>query len=189
MASRQGLTLTELLVVMTLLAIVALVAGSIFIANLKLFRDETSIISITEDNKIALDEITNQIRESQSIAPTCTPCGADATNANTLILQIWPLSASGEPFDGGGNFDYIVYKRDAVDNTKMRKIVYPHPTSTRQSLNKITLSNITTFTFTYNNVTPSLASEVTIKIKNSSNIRGKIQEVDRESKAVLRNKQ
>lgn len=188
MASKRSFTLIELLISMALLAVVTMVIGYVFIANFKLFRDESSAIAITEINKIALDEITNQIRESQGIAVSCTPCGSDTTNANTLILQIWPLNASGEPFDGSGSFDYIVYKRDTVDNTQMRKIIYPDASSTRTATNDVLATDISILTFTYNNATPSLASEVTIRIKNSKTLAGKVQEVDRETKAVLRNK-
>lgn len=184
----KGLTLVELLVAAALVAIVAIVLGAIFTTHFKFFTDESSVIGITEENKIVLDEVTNQIRESQSIAATCTPCGTDTTGANVLILQLWPLNAAGEPFDGGTNFDYIVYKRDTTDNTKMLKIVYPHLTSTRQGQNKILSDHIANLSFTFDNPTPSLATEVIIKIKNSITTGSKTQQVELESKAVLRNK-
>lgn len=191
MASKRhkyGFTIVELLISSVLLAVISYILGSIFISNFKLFIDETSVINITEANKTALDEITNQIRESQSIASTCTPCSPYTTSSTVLILQLWPLNSNGEPFDGGVNFDYIEYKRDAVDNTKLRKIIYPHATSTRQSLNKVLSTTVDNLTFTYNNATPSQATEITVTLKNTITNAGKIQDVERETKAVLRNK-
>jgi hypothetical protein len=188
MAYRQGITIIELLVAIVLLVILMLIAGSIFVTHLKLFRDETNVIAITEENKIALDEITNQIRESQSVVSTCAACGTGTTGSNIIILQIWPLNASGEPEGGNGNFDYIVYKRDAQDTSKITKTVYPHATSTRPPLNKVPSQNVASLTFSYNSATPSLTTEVTIKIKNTITINGKTQDTERESKAVLRNK-
>ncbi len=191
MASKKtwhGFTIIELLIGGVLMAIVIFALGNIMITNFKLFLNESSVINITEANKIALDEITNQIRESQSIAATCTPCSPDTTSANILILQLWPLNANGEPFDGGINYDYIVYKKDSTDSTKLRKIIYPYATSSRPNSNKVLSTNISALTFIYNNATPSQASEVTVKIKNTTNNSGKVQEIERESKAVLRNK-
>ncbi len=183
-----GFTLVELLIGSTILAIVILILGKVFISNLKLFLDESSAIAITEANKIALDEVINQIRESQAVAANCTPCGADTSGSNVLILQLWPINTNGELYDGGVNFDYIVYKRDVQDNTLLRKIVYPNAVSTRPASNKILSTNVANLSFAYNNATPSQASEVTVTIKNSTNSSGKIQETERQSKAVLRNK-
>ncbi len=183
-----GFTLVELLIGSTILAIVILILGKVFISNLKLFLDESSAIAITEANKIALDEVINQIRESQAVAANCTPCGADKSGSNVLILQLWPINTNGELYDGGVNFDYIVYKRDVQDNTLLRKIVYPNAVSTRPASNKILSTNVANLSFAYNNATPSQASEVTVTIKNSTNSSGKIQETERQSKAVLRNK-
>jgi len=188
MASKRAFTLVEILIGMTLLGMLSIVIGSIFISNFRLFRDESSAIAITDANKIALDDITNQIRESQSIAVSCTPCGADTTGANIIVLQLWPLNAAGEPFDGTTDYDYVVYKRDTTDNTKLKKIVYPHATSTRPAVNDILSTDVNILTFTYNNATPVQASEVTIRLKNSKTISGKVQDIDRQSKAVLRNK-
>lgn len=188
MEYKRAFTLVELVIGMALTGIIVLVLGNIFVTNVRLFRDESSAIAITDTNKIALDEITNQIRESQSIAASCTPCGADTTGANVIILQLWPLNSSGEPFDGSGNYDYIVYKRDSTDNTILKKIVYPHATSTRAAVNNVLSTDVNILTFTYDNATPSLATEVTIRLKNRKTISLKPQEVDRESKAVMRNK-
>ncbi|MEK7581528.1 MAG: prepilin-type N-terminal cleavage/methylation domain-containing protein [Patescibacteria group bacterium] len=184
----KGLTLVELLIAAALLGFVMLTLGYIFINHFKFFQDQSALITITEDNKVVLDEMINQIRESQSIVASCTPCGPDTTGANLIILQIWPLNATNEPFDGGTNFDYIQYKRDATDNTILKKIVYPTATSTRSSLNKIVATRVSDLTFTYNNATPAQATEVTAKIKLSATTGSKTQDIEREATALLRNK-
>lgn len=185
--NKKGLSLVEMLVAVILLAIVTLVAGDILIAHLRLFTGTSALIDITGTNKIVLDEMVNEVRESVSIVNTCTACGTDTTTSTVLILKIWPLDASSNPYDSG-NYDYIVYKRDPADTSKVRKIIYPSASSTRSASNKIISSDISNLNLTYNNVDPAQASDVTIKIKSTVTISNKKQEVEREAKAVLRNK-
>lgn len=184
---KPGLTLVELLIAAVIMGVIVLFAGSILVGHLKLFNRGSSLINLTSANKIALDEIVNEVRESQSVVNTCTPCGSDATSASVLILRLWPLDSSDDPVDNGA-YDYILYKRDSSDNTKIRKIVYPDASSNRPASNKIIGTDTNSLTFTYNNADPSLATNVTIKVKNTAVVNGANQEVEREAKAVLRNK-
>lgn len=183
----SGLTTTELLVATAIMAVIIIVAAGVLIGNVNLFTRGSSLIDITNNNKIALDEIVNEIRQSESVVNSCTPCGADMSNPSTLILRQWPLDNDGNPINNG-NFDFIIYKRDPSDNSKIRKIVYPDPTSDRSSSNKIIGSNTSSLTFTYNNSDPSLSTNVLVKIKNNTTSNGVNQEIEREAKAVLRNK-
>ncbi len=183
----SGFTTVEILIASAIGVVIVLFAINILLAHLRLFAGESALIDITGANKIALDEIVNEVRESQSVVNSCTSCGSDSTGAHVLILKIWPLDASGNPYDPN-NYDYIVYKRDSTDNTKIRKIIYAYSSSTRKNSNKIIGTNISGLDFTYGNPDPTQATDITIKVKNTAATNGKTQDVDREAKAVIRNK-
>jgi len=183
----SGLTTVELIVAATIMAVVLIVAAEVLISNIKLFNRGSSFIELTSTNKIALDEIVNQIRQSQSVVNSCTQCGTDTTGTNTLILRLWPTGSGADPL-GNGNYDYIVYKIDPNDNTKIRKLIYPDASSQRNSSDKIIGTNTSNLEFTYANADPALSSSVKVKIKNTTIVNGASQEIEREAKAVLRNK-
>lgn len=185
--AKCGFTVVELLIGALILGVIVFVAAGVLVGHLRLFNRGSSLINLTSTNKIALDEMVNETRESQSIVNSCTPCGSDTTGASTLILRLWPLDSNDDPVDNG-NYDYIVYKRDSTDNTKIRKIVYADASSNRSSSNKIIGNDTSSLTFTYNNADPSLATNVVVKVKNTAVVNGATQEVEREAKAVLRNK-
>ena len=187
---KKGLTMPEILIGIGLIGIIALFVASVYFAHFRLFSNQVTIIDVATQNKIALDEMTNEIRESQQVAASC--CGGDTTGANVLVLQLWPLNASGEPQDPSGNYDYIIYKRDPLDNTKLLKKIVPGSGSTRAASSKIIATNLGTnapdLSFTYDNVDPTQAAEVTASITTTRSNLGKTKTVPQSSKAILRNK-
>ena len=186
--SHAGLTLIELLVGFAVAGFIILLVASLYMAHSRLFNNQNAAIEVAVQNKIALEEITNQVRESQGVtASCCTP--TETTGANVLVLQIWPLDASGNPFDpGSSNYDYIVYRVDPADNTVLIKKIVPDDGSTRQASEKRIATKISALGFTYDNADPTLASEVTTTITTSEIYLSRTHTMTQSSKAVLRNK-
>lgn len=115
-----GFTLVEILLGTALVGVIAFLMASVFIAHFKLFYDQNSVIDIASQNKLALDEITNQIRQSESVVTTCANngCPDDVTGPNVIVLRLWPINSSGEIIDAQGtNYDYVVYKREPASVT------------------------------------------------------------------------
>lgn len=183
-----GLSLVELQVAMVIFGGIALLIGSVYFMQTKLFNEERINIQVASENKNAIDEMTNQVRASTSVITGCTTCGGDTDSSSTLlILQLWPLDASSNPTDPvGTNFDFVVYKKSG---TTLVKSIFPHATSTRQSLSaKILSSYVKTLTFTYNNANPQQATEVTVSLTNEAKSFVKTHTYSQSAKAVLRNK-
>lgn len=183
----NGVTLVEILVGLAVFGFVSVLAASLYFAHFKLFSNQNTAINVSSQNKLVLDDITNQIRESQGVAASC--CGGDTTSATVLVLQLWPVDASSEPFQPVGSaYDFIVYKRDSTDNTKLVKKVVPDTASTRQAKTTILATTVSTLNFTYDNADPILASEITIDLTNTQTTYGKTHTISQSAKAVLRNK-
>jgi len=185
----SGLSLVELLVGFAVLGLMALLVISIYFADFRLFSNQNTAIDVASQNKLALDEVTNQVRQSQSVVTTCTNCSGDTTGSQVLVLQLWTLNVSGEPADPiTNNYDYIVYKRDASDNTKFIRKIVADGTSSRTSAEKLIATNISDLIFSYNNVDVTMATEVTVNLTTSAASLNKTHTTTQSAKALLRNK-
>lgn len=189
---RPGFTIVELVTGIAIIGLVSFLVAAVYFAHFKLFSNQNTAIDIASENRLAVDEITNQIRESETIVNTCSACGGDTTGSTILVLRLWPLNASGEPTDPGSTnaYDYIIYKLDPTDNTKLLKKTFADATipSSRSSGSKIIAAKLSNLQFTYDNVDPTLAAEVTITITNTAKSSSKTHTYTQSVKAVLRNK-
>jgi len=186
---QSGFTLIELLIGFAIIGLLAVLVAAAYFAHFKIFSNQSTSIEVASQNKIALDEITNQIRESQAVVNTCADCSGDTTSSTVLVLQIWPINASSEPFEPQASaYDFMVYKRDPTDNTKFIKKIIADAASSRQSSQKIIATNISDLQFTYDNPNPTLASEITINLTTTGISGGKTLTSAQSTKAVLRNK-
>ena len=177
------------MVAFAIIGIVSVMAASIYFAHFRLFSNQNTAIDINTQHKLALTDITNQLRQSESIVSNCPSCGEDTTNATTLIVRLWPIDASQEPIEPAeSNYDYILYKRNPSDTTQLIRITYPDTSSSRKSGTHIVAITIGNLQFTYNNATPALASQVTVTVTTTATNSGKTQTVTDSAVVDLRNK-
>lgn len=189
MNTKKGLTLVEILVAFVVFSLVTVLVIGVYVSHIKIYSNQNSQIEVASQSKIGIDEIVNETRQSQAIANTCSACGSDTTSSTVLILQLWPLDANGDPKDPtSNNYDYIVFKNNPADTTQLIKKVLPDASSSRTSSTKIIANNVATLNFTYNNGTPSLASQITITLTTSQTGIGKTQTSTQTKIADLRNK-
>lgn len=186
---RKGFTLVELLTAFAIGGFVLLLVASIYMAHFRLSSNQNTAIDTSTQNKLALDEITNQIRQAQAVVSTCAACDGDTTGANVLIIRLWPLDAANDPQDPmDANYDYIEYRRDAADSAKLIRKTFPHATSARQSGTRVVATGVSALTFAYDNPNPALTLEVTTSITTTGTSNGKVQTTTQSSKTILRNK-
>ncbi len=179
----KGFNLVEILLVIAIIGVGLFFVAGIYITHYKIFSNQNTSINVTSQSKIALDEITNQVREAQTIVSTCTGCGGDTTGASALVLQLWRLDSNGDPDSSA--YDYITYT--LASNQLVKKTV-ANPTSTRQNATKIIATNISILSLTYNNADPTQSSEITTTITSSSTSGSKTYTATQTGKSVLRNK-
>jgi len=185
---KSGVSLVELIIGMSIVGFMGVLIAALYFSHFKLFSSQNTRIEVASENKIALEEMTNQIRESQGVAANC--CSpTETTSADVLVLQIWPLNASGDPTEPNPNptpqYDYIVYKK--VNDTLKKQIV-PASGSTRPSSDKIIASKINTLRFTYDNADVTQAAQVTINLMTQNTVNNVTQTDTKTSTAVIRNK-
>jgi prepilin-type N-terminal cleavage/methylation domain-containing protein len=187
---RPGLSLPELLIAITLLAAVSTLLSAIIFAIFRLFTNQTTSIDIASQNKIALSEITSGIRLSQAIVTTCpgSRCPQDTTGPSVIVLQLWSLDSSGEPISTA--YDYMTYRQDPSDNTKLIRKTYPDATSSRITQTNVIAVKLaqTGLQFTYDNADVTQAQEVTITLTSSSKFGPKTSTITQSASAILRNK-
>lgn len=186
---RQGFTLPEILVGLAIAGLISTLVAAVYFAQFRLFTNQNTILEIANQARLAVDEIVNQTRESQAVAATC--CGGDTTSQTALVLAIWPINGAGEPYQPSpSTFDYIVYKQDAADNTRLIKKIVPDPQSTRSASERILATKLAPggLQFTYDNQDPSQAAEITVNITTQGYSGTKTQTTTQSAKAVLRNK-
>lgn len=184
----KGVSLVELLIAMSIVGFLGVLIAALYFSHFKLFSSQNTRIEVASQNKLALEEITNQIRESQGVAASCcTP--TETTGSDVLVLQIWPLNASGDPTEPVGSptpeYDYIVYKKVA---DKLNKLVVPAAGSTRQAKDDIIASKVSALALTYDNADPTQAAQVTINLTTQDTVNNVTQTDTQTSTAVLRNK-
>ncbi len=179
--------MVELLVGAGLVGLVSILVATIYFAQFRLFSNQNTLVDISSQNKLALDEITSKIRESQTIVANC--CSGETTSASVLVLRLWPQNASGEPIDPQASaYDYIIYRRDTQDNTLLIKKIEADPSSSRDSGTDIIANSVSNLQFTYDNADPTLANQVTVSLTNSAVASGKTHTITQSASAVLRNK-
>src|SRR3989344_7337018 len=65
---KKGFTLVELLVTLTISAIVVLTIIMVYLAHFRVFINQNASFDVTSQARIAVDENVSQVRESQSVA-------------------------------------------------------------------------------------------------------------------------
>src|SRR3989344_5320495 len=163
---KKGLSLLELQIVIAIFGGISLITGAVYFAYTRLINEEKITIEVANQNRNAIDEMTNQIREAQSVAMDCTICGTVSDSSSTvLILALWP-----------------------IDTNLIKQIIPNGTTSSRINTSKILSSDVKTILFEYGNASPALASEVTVSLTNEKISFVKTHTYSQQSKASLRNK-
>lgn len=191
-ALRGGLSLIEILILLGLVGLVSILLAPVYMTHFRLFSNQNASIEVANQNRLALDDMVNQIREAQTIVSTCSNCSGDTTGAGTLVLQVWPVNANGEPFEPTeSGYDYIVYKVDSTKNQLVKRTI-SDSASFRPESTKIIAADVVNLQFCYDGncspADPTLASQVTITVTNQARALNKTQTIEQEAKAVLRNK-
>ena len=148
-----GITIIEIVIGLALLGLVSLFVYSIFATQIRLFVGQIIGIGVSSQNKIALEDITTQTRQAESIVITCPTCQADeTTDTNSVVYKLWGLDSGGNPTSS--YFDYVAIKQVGTD---LKRIVYKDPSSSRTASEDIIATHLAPapdgLTFVYNNQT------------------------------------
>lgn len=189
--SEHGITLTEILITLSITAIVSTLLVSIFSQNNRLFYNQQTKVS----HGISSNEVINQIDDGIRIAvsvdsqyPAQDP--TYLTGSSTLILKLASIDGSGNIVNG--TYDYLIFARDASISTILRKQIFPAVGSSRKSLNQVITNSLKSIQFNYQNdakstVQPSEASLVNYNLILQSQQGNSIVESSASGQTRLRN--
>lgn len=174
-----GVTLVELLISVTLLSILLIAFTSAYTMGISVYKKEFKTTVLQNENRILLDRIITDIKQSSSIDPASTD--------SNLILKTPGIDENNALLTGAmSQFlnDTISYER--VGNI-LTKTTVPDESSVRVASSKDIATNINSLTFTY---FPDVNSttEVEVSLQTRDTYAGKNIDVINVSRAKLRNK-
>ena len=169
----------EVVLVIALVAILSLAIMDMFSGQSKIFNFQNSELTITNDARMALDEVDNYVRGANRVIETYDTY---TTGTTTLLLQMQSLDASGYLIPG--TYDIVIAY---LDGSRLMLKLIPDVASNRQSFEKMLADNVTGLVFTYNNNDMSLVTEVSEQITLAHSSTTATRTITVSSKATLRN--
>lgn len=189
MKKSNGFTLVEMIITLTLTAIIGTVLIVVLVNSLSLQTTQSARVSQGLGINNALSDISSWVRRAAGVSlgyPATTPF-TYTTGANVLVLKVPSLDATGAVI--ADVYDYVVF---VVESLKLKEKIFPNALSTRQQSDKILTDNVASVAFSFQNtagqsVTPDLASVVTVTINLSQKAAYSNEENTGTSKMRLRN--
>lgn len=189
--NQSGITLIEVLITISITAIVSVFLVGIFTQNNNLFYNQSAKVSHGVSSNEVINLIDDSIRGATAVEaqyPAQNP--SHVTGANTLILKIPSVDASGNIISD--TYDYLVFTTDASLPAILRQITYPSAQSSRPATNTVITQSLKTLKFSYLNdtkaaVSPLLASLVSYDLNLSSAQGNSIVESSASGQTRLRN--
>jgi len=175
---QKGFTLVEVLVAVVLVLICGGIVAQLFIGHNRLYRVETAELNITNDARVALDDIDNYVLQANRVLASYSTFTSDA---QTLILQIQSVNAANALIAG---YDNVVFY---LDNGSLYREVFPNGLSARPAGIKKLASNVNDLEFTYNNASFPLVTSVATDISLQEDAGVQTRAITVSSQALLRN--
>jgi len=173
--SNKGFSLPELILALTIVAILGGILVSLLNSTNSVFYDQSVKVKQGLSLNQASKELTSLIKSSAGIATQYPPSGAAqySTNSQTLVLKIPSLNQSGGIIDQ--IFDYAIITKDSSNPKIMRKKIFVDPLSQRKSEDKVLSTSLKKLTFIYLDssntaVSPAEAVRINFTIKLAENI-------------------
>ncbi len=167
---QRGVTITELVVAISITAIILSLVTGIYVIATRSFRAESAKNKLRVDSRTVVDRMADDIRIATIITNTIVDTQTSEqyySGSGTLILKVLAI-------DGSNNilydrYDYIIYKFDTTNN-QIIKITIPDPSgdSVRAYETKILLPGeldiSSSFTYSPENPPSSNITTVTVNL-------------------------
>ncbi len=176
-----GFTVVEMVVVVAFVAVFAFILSYLAIFQFTIYNTQTANLTIAADARTATDEVDTYVRQAHRIA---TSYSTYSTGTQALVLQIPSIDGSGQAISA--TYDTVVFY---LTGTDFYRQLFPDAASSRVASTKKLAANIDTanFSFTYNNASLSLATQVTTNIAIKQAVGAQTKSISFSSQATLRN--
>lgn len=173
MRNDRGLSLIEVLIVMTVAAVAGGLLINLMVSSNRLFFDQSAHINQGLSINQTELELTSLIKSSAGVADQYPVSGASqyTSDSDTLIIKLPAISSSGDVIESV--YDYAVVEADSDKPAILRMQVFTDDQSFRNPENKVLSTNLNSITFAFfntsnNPTTPTQAKRVSFVIKLST---------------------
>ncbi len=162
----RGVTLVETLVVLALFVLISGFLVSLTIQYNSLYNLGEAQFVTVDDTRTVLNSISVYTVQAYRVAGSHTISGTLYTSGtSTLVVQIPAVSANGDIV--ASTWDYVAFYK--TGNNVYRRVDANANSSRASGLRQLG-SAITSLTFTYNNASTTLATQVSVDVQSSSTI-------------------
>lgn len=163
-----GMSLVEVIIISAAFAVVGMLLLGILVNNNNFFYKQNAVINVGLSLNDAMAEMTNVIRQGAQVAtgyPVATP--TYISGPEVLVIKLPSMDISGNPLSNV--YDYAVIAKDSPNANVLRLQVFPDVQSTRQSVNKVLSTYLSSIQFNYfdknsNIVVPTSAASVEVDL-------------------------
>ncbi len=184
---KNGLTLIELIVTITILGILSITFSNIYIESLKTFETESAQSILQTDSQTAIDRIINETKGAQKVESSYSTY----TTGETVMVLAIPAIDEDQAIIYNGSVvvsDYIIYY---LQSGSIHRKIYADDESVRYSQNEedyVFATGVEDLTFEYSPAPPQ-TTEVTVTLTLERTIGKSARNITLTNKTKLRNKQ
>lgn len=165
-ADKQGFTLVETIITITIFIIISVALGVFFVYYYQNFNIQQTIVNMVGAASGTASELQNIILQADKIMANHDFSGTVyETNQNTLVLELPSIDGSGDIISG--KYDYAVFY---ATGTSFYKLIQGDPSSARLSGLKQLSGIVLSLVFTYNNGDLNQADKVSVDMQMQTTV-------------------
>ena len=181
--SKRGFTLVEVVIVIFLFTLVMLAVVDLFISFNTSYSKQVANIGTAQSAAAFMNEVQRDVLQANSVAASHLYSGTTYTSdASTLVLTLPSVDASGNVV--ATMYDYAIFY---LTGSTTYRIMDVDASSARAPGSKKLSDVMSYLTFTYNNVTPSSATNVTVDATTSATVKTQTFQTHLTQQIYLRN--
>lgn len=181
---QRGLTMIETLIVIAFFVVLSAVLVEMYISYSRFFGAHDSYLDAIGGADLVLSEVSSAVLQANAVLPSHTfASGSHVTDADTLVLQLPSISASGDVISG--SYDYAVIY---ATSTYVYRLLETSGASARLA-GSLTLTNtLDSLAFTYNASSSADITSVRAAVRTEKVLRDRTVGASLEQLVYLRNK-
>lgn len=187
MMRRPGVTLVELIVVITTMAVMAFVIVTMYFASTEVAKGQSTGSAVQLENFFGQGRMRTLLQDASSVVVSATLSGTlYTTDGDTVVFTVPSVDAADNLVSGAVDTVVIEYTGSAP-NAYIRAIVAPHASSARPASDSRLAGSVDALQFRYSDATVTEAHYVDVTLRTRAVSGNHSARSTTESRIVLRN--
>ena len=162
----KGFTLIEIVIVLFFSGILLVALFGLYDWHSKVYNYQQALVRVSTTNRQAVSTMQGYVSQAIQVLTSATINGtAYTTGSGTLVLQLPSVDSSNNAITG--KYDNVAFYSSGK-NFYMQ--LQPDASSSRVKTYKLLGDSLSSVTFTYNNATYSLVTEVSVSFQSSQKV-------------------